>query len=205
MTNKTTLYVVRHGQTEWNVEHRFQGHRDSPLTELGVRQAEWLREAMADQTIDAAYASSSPRAVRTARIVIGDREIEVQTRDELLELNVGVWEGRTQDEAKELDPQAYDRFWKDPAGFRVEGGETYGQAEERAVGQMNEILAAHAGSSVLLVTHTVVLKLILAHFEKRPLHLLWDPPYIHPACLCRIDIEDGNPRIVSHGDVSHYR
>jgi len=205
MAITTTLYLARHGQTEWNVEHRFQGRLDSPLTELGVRQAEWLRDAMAGVNLDLAYASPSPRASRTARIVVGAREMEIRECEAFMELNVGVWEGRTQDEAKSLDPLAYDRFWKDPDEFRVEEGETYAQAAERSVGKLEEILAAHAGSSILLVTHTVALKLIMAHFEKRPLHRLWDLPYIHPACLCVIEIEDGLPRIVLHGDISHYR
>lgn len=56
-----------------------------------------------------------------------------------------------------------------------------------------------------MVTHTVVVKLLMAYAEPRPLHLLWELPYIHPACLCKLEFIDGNPRILLHGDTSHYQ
>lgn len=70
----TRLYLTRHGETEWNVIHRMQGSKDSPLTELGVRQAESLKAVLDTVPIDAVYASPSPRAMRTAEISCGGKE-----------------------------------------------------------------------------------------------------------------------------------
>ncbi|MEK8127673.1 histidine phosphatase family protein [Paenibacillus filicis] len=205
MKDTTTLYLVRHGQTEWNVEHRMQGHQDSPLTELGIRQANWLGDALQNERIDTVFSSTSRRAVRTAELIRGARELPVQESDEFREINLGIWEGRTQAEVKELFPVQFDQFWSDPEAFQVEGSETFRQVRERAAAKLDEILQAHPGRSILLVTHTVVVKLLMAYFENRPMNELWNLPYIHPACLCKIEVRNGIPEIILHGDIGHYR
>ncbi|EQB85893.1 hypothetical protein M918_16965 [Clostridium sp. BL8] len=73
----TRLYITRHGETLWNTEGRMQGWNDSPLTDLGIKQAEWLRDRIQDEKIDAIYSSPSNRAFKTAEIVRGGREIEI--------------------------------------------------------------------------------------------------------------------------------
>jgi phosphoserine phosphatase len=71
--------------------------------------------------------------------------------------------------------------------------------------KLNEILREYTGKSVLIVTHTVVLKVLMAYFEGRPLDKIWNPPYIHPACLCKVEVVDDQIHIVLHGDISHYK
>ncbi|WP_150272226.1 histidine phosphatase family protein [Paenibacillus tepidiphilus] len=200
----TTLYITRHGQTEWNVQQRMQGHMDSPLTELGVRQAEWLGRAMRDKSIDAVYSSSSLRAVRTAEIIRGERAVPVVPCDEFKELGLGTWEGGVTAELEAGSPEQYQYFWKDPALFAVEGSETFAGAQQRALAKLMDIVRRHEGQTVLIVTHTVIIKVLMAYFEGRAMEKLWDLPYIHPTCLCRVDITDGVPEIVLHGDISHY-
>lgn len=200
----TTIYVTRHGQTEWNVQHRMQGHQDSPLTELGVRQAEWLGRGMKDTVLDVIYASPSPRAMRTAEIIRGERPLPLQSAEAFMEIGMGIWEGCITEELQELHSDQYDYFWHDPAKFKVKGSETFAEVQARALDKLTEIQKEHEGQTVLIVTHTVVIKLLMAHFEGRPLEKLWDLPYIHPTCLNRIDIVDGVPEIILHGDISHY-
>ncbi|MEK4848489.1 histidine phosphatase family protein [Paenibacillus sp. FSL H7-0756] len=200
----TTVYITRHGQTEWNVQKRMQGHQDSPLTPLGVQQAEWLGKAMQDVHLDAVYASSSPRALRTAEIIRGDREIPLTAYDEFKEINLGVWEGREAGELEEQYPEQHQLFWGDPALFSIKGGETFAAVQERALGKLRELIDLHEAGTILIATHTVVVKVLMAYFEDRAMEKLWDLPYIHPTCLCRIDITDGEPEIVLHGDTSHY-
>ncbi|GBF75243.1 putative histidine phosphatase family protein [Paenibacillus sp. 598K] len=204
-TPPTRIYIVRHGQTEWNVEHRFQGHQDSPLTALGVQQAEWLAEALREKRIDAIYASTSTRAFRTAEIIRGKRELPIHAREGLKEINLGVWEGGIQQELEAAEPERYEAFWNDPETFRVEGGETFTEVVARASAVLDEILERHAGETVLISTHTVVLKLLMARFEGRALRDLWQLPYIYPACLCLVEGSHPDFNIVLHGDTSHYR
>lgn len=200
----TTVYLTRHGQTEWNVQQRMQGHQDSPLTPLGVQQAEWLGKGLQEVHLDAVYASSSPRTLRTAEIILGERKIPVTACDEFKELCMGSWEGCESPALKLAEPEQFRYFWEDPEKFGVEGSETFAQVQERALNRLQEIISTHEGQTVLIVTHTVVIKVLMAYFEARPMNKLWELPYIHPTCLCRIDIKEGVPEIVLHGDISHY-
>jgi phosphoserine phosphatase len=201
----TTIYLTRHGQTEWNVLHRMQGHMDSALTPLGVQQAEWLSRGMQDTELDAVYASPSPRAFRTAEIILGDRDVPLMAAEEFKEICMGIWEGCESSELALRYPEQHCYFWEDPEKFRVEGSETFAEVQSRALKKLEEILALHEGGSVLIVTHTVVIKLLMAYFEGRAQNKLWDLPFIYPTCLCRIDFTDGQPEILLHGDTSHYK
>lgn len=200
----TTVYITRHGQTEWNVQKRMQGHQDSALTPLGVQQAQWLSRGLLHVELDAVYASSSPRALRTAELIRGDRDLPLTACDEFKEIGMGIWEGRDSGELQLRYPEQHRHFWGNPDQFSVEGSETFAAVQERALGKLREIIDLHAGGAVLIVTHTVVIKVLMAYFEGRAMNKLWDLPYIHPTCLCRIDITDGVPEIVLHGDISHY-
>ncbi|WMT43012.1 histidine phosphatase family protein [Paenibacillus sp. D2_2] len=202
---KTHIYIVRHGQTEWNVKHRMQGHQDSPLTDLGVEQAKWLGEALQNEPIDVIYASSSPRASRTAELIRADREIDIFETDDFKEINLGAWEGMTQDEIEVVYPDQMEYFWKDPGRFGVSGSETYQEVFNRAHKKLTEIVREHEGKTILIATHTVVVKLLMGYFEGRTLQKLWDLPYIHPACLCKVSYEGDSWEIQLHGDISHYK
>ncbi|MFD1128999.1 histidine phosphatase family protein [Paenibacillus provencensis] len=205
MTDLTTIYIVRHGQTEWNVLGKMQGHQDSPLTELGTRQARWLGEALAEEPIDVIYSSSSGRAVHTAEVIRGSREIPVTLTDNLREMNLGLWEGRTGDELKLEEPMKYQQFWEEPELFAADGGETYIETMDRAQQELKHILKVNQGKTVLIVTHTVVVKLLMTWLEQRSLETLWDLPYIHPASLCKIVFnEENKPKVVLYADISHY-
>jgi len=204
MTATTTIYLTRHGQTEWNVQHRMQGHMDSALTALGLQQAEWLSRGMRDTHLDVVYTSPSPRALRTAEIIIGERNIPLETADEFKEICMGVWEGCDSAVLEGEYIDQYRCFWEDPDQFKVEGSETFMEVRSRALKKLEELLIKHKGESILIVTHTVVIKLLMGYFEGRAMTKLWDLPYIHPTCLSKIDFKDGTPEIMLHGDISHY-
>ncbi|KGE19597.1 histidine phosphatase family protein [Paenibacillus wynnii] len=200
----TTVYLTRHGQTEWNVQQRMQGHMDSALTPLGLQQAEWLNRGMQAVSLDAVYASPSPRALRTAEIILGERGVPLKTADEFKEICMGAWEGCVSSELESEYTDQYRYFWDDPDKFSVEGSETFAEVQSRALNKLEEVVSKHEGESVLIVTHTVVIKVLMAYFEGRAMNKVWDLPYIHPTCLSRIDFKDGNAEILLHGDISHY-
>jgi broad specificity phosphatase PhoE len=89
----TTVYLARHGESDWNVERRWQGHADRPLTERGREQAELLAGRLADVKLDAVYASDLRRAWETAQAVAATRGLEVVRLPELREVDVGSWSG----------------------------------------------------------------------------------------------------------------
>lgn len=203
--NSTKLYIVRHGQTEWNVQKRLQGHKDSPLTKLGILQAQWARDGMKDIPIDVIYSSTTGRAYKTAQIIRGSREIPIIAEKNLRELNMGNWEGQRALDIEKEDPKKYHCFWNTPHLYKATSGETYFDVQKRALKVVKNIINLHKGKTVLIVTHTTTLKLIMAYFEGRPLSKLWDLPYIHPCSISMVEIKDTGWEIRLHGDISHYK
>jgi len=203
MKNATTLYLVRHGQTEWNTQHRMQGRKDSPLTPLGVRQAEQLGEALRDVCFDIVCTSSSGRARHTAQLVRGHQVADIVVYDELQEIDMGHWEGLTQEEIKASEPERLEQFWKEPDLFEGRTGESFHDAKQRALACLNGIVDAYPGKTILIVTHSATLKLLMAHWEGRPMRDLWEPPFLQPASLCKVALRDGRPEIILYGDVRH--
>jgi broad specificity phosphatase PhoE len=147
----TTLYLARHGQSDWNAETRWQGHADRPLTELGRRQAGQLADRLADVPLAAVYSSDLERARATAEAVAGPRGLAVVPLADLREIDVGSWSGLTRAEAEERFPAAYLRWAEGGQGW--DDGETYEQMTDRVVRAVVGIGARHTGESVLVVAH----------------------------------------------------
>lgn len=203
--SSTIIYLVRHGQTVWNVKKKMQGHQDSPLTKLGIMQANWAKEAFDDIKIDIIYSSPSNRAYKTAEIIRSGRKIPLVAKDNFREINLGDWEGAMIDDIQEKYPKEYNTFWQTPHMFQIKNAESYYDVQDRAIKELQGILKQDEGKTILIVTHTVTLKLIMAYFEKRLVSDLWDSPFIHPASISMVEIKDGKPIIHQHGDISHYR
>ncbi|MBP1961816.1 histidine phosphatase family protein [Paenibacillus aceris] len=200
----TKLYLIRHGETVWNVERRMQGHMDSPLSSLGEQQALWLSYALKEVPFEALYASSSGRTLQTATIIKGDRDIAIQASDDWREMNLGAWEGRISDEIEALEPDSFHAFWRNPEQYRPVQGESYPDLQARVLPALERMLAVHEGQTIALVSHTVTLKVIMAYFEKRALAELWNPPYFHPTCLSVVEMVNKEPHIRLHADTSHF-
>lgn len=141
----TWLYLTRHGQTEWNVENRFQGWSDSPLTEKGIRQAKDLAKRLRGISFDAIYSSPAGRALQTAEILRDGRDIEIREHPDLREMGLGDWEGMRSEEIEARFPADFARFWKAPHRFRSKRGEAYTDVQKRAISVMEAILRDHPG------------------------------------------------------------
>lgn len=200
----TRLYLTRHGETDWNVIHRMQGSLDSSLTDLGVRQAKGLKTVLDAVSIDLVYTSPSPRAIRTAEILRGDREVPIESSESLMEMSFGIWEGCLHSEVQAKHPREWESFWNDPDKFAIQDGETYMHVRDRVLALLDEIVRKHAGKTLLIVSHTIVIKLLLAHVMDIDLKLLWKTPEIRPTSLSIVDVRDSSANIVLHADTSHY-
>jgi broad specificity phosphatase PhoE len=149
----TTILLVRHGETDWNLERRVQGHSDRPLNETGRAQAREVAAALAGEPIDAVYSSDLVRAHETARIVAEVRGLGVTAVPDLRERNFGTWEGLTDDEIFERFPSAKTGAWGD--------GETREEMARRVLGALRRIAEAHPGGRVLVVSHGGPLRAVL--------------------------------------------
>jgi len=201
---KLKLYIVRHGQTQWNVEKRMQGRKDSPLTELGKAHSEKLMRTLKDTKWEAIYSSSSQRTLLTADIIRGEQKIPIISRDELQEMCFGDMEGKLHKDIAEQEPQKFEDFWLSPDLYTSGSGEDFFEVEKRVIKEIKKIIRQHPEGNVLIVTHTVVIKLLIAFFEKRPLETLWDPIIIHPTALSIVEVENDQTNILLHGDTSHF-
>ena len=157
----TRLLVVRHGQTQFNAEHRYLGALDPELNANGVAQAEALRAALPAQ-LDAVLCSPLRRAQQTAEIFCEGRGWTPQVRAAFRERHVGVFEGLTQKEAQPLYPdlwaQNITRHWYGAPT----GGETIAEVVERITCGLQDVAEQHKGQTVVLVAHGFVAKVIRA-------------------------------------------
>lgn len=147
----TTLLLARHGESDWNRAHRWQGFAERPLTERGRAQARELAERLADIALDAVYSSDLQRARETAAAVAEAQDVQLTTVPELREVNVGSWEGLTREEAEQRFPDGFRRWLGGETGW--DDGETYGEMSARVVAAVEVIGRRHEGGRVLIVAH----------------------------------------------------
>jgi probable phosphoglycerate mutase len=157
----TWLLLVRHGETDWNREGRWQGHADVPLNELGRAQARELAQWMAGETIDVIVSSDLKRAHETALILAEAKRLPVTTDPGLREIDVGRWSGLTPDEIARCFP-----------GMTHHDGETNEQHLARVIDAFRRIVGEHAGKRILIVSHGKTLRVIRRHAAGRPVSLL---------------------------------
>src|SRR5713226_4025766 len=152
---RTLITLIRHGETSWNAQGKWQGHAHVPLNDEGRRQAARLAEhlAVADGDITAIYASDSVRAYETAQI-IGARLGKLVVPDvRLREIDMGEWQGLTSDEVRAWDAERYAEVMSDPVNIARPGGESSLQVAIRAISALDEIAERHRDQHVLAVTH----------------------------------------------------
>ena len=202
----TKFIITRHGQTEWNVEKRMQGQANSPLTELGRKQADALRQRLSDTEFDAVYCSSLQRAVDTADIICKGRKQDIVHLDSLMEIAIGSWSGMLLSEVDEAYPEQSNNFWKNPEAYiPMPGGETYLQLRERAGKALLEMAKKHKNQTVLVVSHGFVLKLLYNIFRYQPLaDIASNHPHPKSCCYCEVEWTDAVWHINSWNDTTHY-
>lgn len=154
MAEKTSLYLIRHGQSAGNAAGRFGGHSPTPLSALGVEQAETTAAALAKERINAIYSSDLFRAVQTAEPLARLLNLEINRLDAFRERHVGVLEGLTFDEAKQRHPEDYYALVNRRINHVISGGESYSQLLDRTTAALREILERHKGNRIAIFSHT---------------------------------------------------
>jgi broad specificity phosphatase PhoE len=165
----TTVALVRHGETDWNRDRRFQGHADVPLNDAGLAQARELAASLDGERFAAVYTSPLLRAAQTAKILAAQLGVEAREHASLKEVDVGSWSGFTVTEVEARFPEGFAR-WADWRTTGWEDGESYEQLSERVVSGVLEIAARHPGDRVLAVTHGGPMRAVLASALRLELH-----------------------------------
>ncbi|HEV7643097.1 MAG TPA: histidine phosphatase family protein [Pyrinomonadaceae bacterium] len=163
MAPKTTLYLIRHGQSAGNAEGRFGGHSATPLSELGHRQADITAKALSKERVTVIYSSDLERAVQTATALSEVTGLPVNKTDVFRERNIGVLEGLTFDEAEQEFPGDYKALVDRNIVHVITRGESYRQLVERVSGAVDEILEKHKGGKIAVFAHTGTICFLTLH------------------------------------------
>jgi broad specificity phosphatase PhoE len=166
-----TIHLVRHGETDWNVEHRLQGWTDIPLNATGVRQARSAARALAGRDIGALISSDLSRARDTAELIAVETGVEVVIDPALRERNYGVAEGRLNSELEVQFDDALDERWADP-DFTFAGGETRREVYLRLGAFLTELLASPPQHEIVLVSHGGAMRVARGFLEGLPVERL---------------------------------
>lgn len=198
----TVLTLIRHGETEWNAAGRIQGHLDIPLSAAGLAQAAATGRRLGGEAFDAILSSDLERALQTARPIVRHPGQTIVRDTRLRERPLGVLQGLTGEEAAMRQPQAWQAFMARNPEAALEGGETLAEFSQRVAGLIDELLRAHTGSRLLLVTHGGVLDAVYRHATGIPLSAPRNFP-IYNASVNILSHDKQGWRVDSWGDVSH--
>jgi 2,3-bisphosphoglycerate-dependent phosphoglycerate mutase/probable phosphoglycerate mutase len=199
---RTSIWLVRHGQTELNKARRYQGSSDSPLTPFGVRQAEALAHRLRRIPFHAAILSPALRAQITAELILGDRAAPIEPDPRWAETNHGRWEGLTYHEVRARYPgEAAERF-ADALHGKPAGGESLAEVALRVSAGWRAIMQQHPGGRVLVVSHATPIQLVLCALSglSPALHWRWR---VDLGSVTAIDMYGGGPIIRMVNEVPH--
>lgn len=200
----TRLYLVRHGETLWNKEFRYQGHSDVALTEEGREQARLLAKKLIKEEFQAFYASDLSRARETAEIIAKPHKLEVQVLPELRETKFGAWEGLTYPQLQEQYAEVLNKWIADPLNTTLPEGESLRDLINRVSDGIQKLIHKHKGEKILVAAHGGVNRVILALALAMDVAEYWRIRQDNTA-LNIIDYYDGKEIVALMNDVGHLK
>jgi broad specificity phosphatase PhoE len=200
----TKIYLLRHGETAWNITKVFRGRAEVPLTDNGRKQAEYAAQFLVNKGIKAIYSSPLSRALETAQAVGKALNLEPIIDGHLTGLNFGPWQGRPYEEIEKEYPDQFHLYKTEPHLFRIQGGETLDEAMQRGLAVVKDVEKRHPKDTVLLVTHRVIYKLILLGILGLDSSRFWQ---LKPdtASVSEFDTTPGGYVIIKFNDTSFLR
>ena len=197
----TKLVIIRHGESIYNLEHRYTGQCDVPLTERGMLQAKITAEhVLQNYKIDAIYSSDLSRAVNTARPIADALGLPINTDERLREVYAGEWQERLFSEIKLTCKEEYERY-KNSGGYeRTPGGESMADVLERAHAAVLDIIRENEGKTVLISSHNGPIKALEAPFLNQKLH---ETASVSNNSVTEVDCDGGKYTVVKLGYDEH--
>ena len=199
------IILVRHGQTEWNRIEHFRGQADVPLNQTGLAQAEATGRRIADEWQPAAiYAGPLSRTMRTAEAVGMCCNLPVSVEQRLVDIDYGEWQGLTPDEVRERWPEELSAWYNAPHLACIPNGETLENLRIRAMSAVNDLVARHLDQTIVLVSHTVVNRIILLGVLELGNERFWR--LRQDTCAINVfEVENGVFTLVTMNDTGHLR
>ncbi len=173
----TTLIFVRHGQSVSNLEQRFTGQHETPLTDLGHEQAEATARYLDSFHIDAIYSSDLSRSMQTAQHTAARRGMEILPEVRFREIDAGLWEGRKYTELRDAYPENYEKWRTDLGHAHPEGGESVIELSERVWEGVRAVLAKHPDQTVAVFTHATPVRVMACRWYGIPVERAAEVPF----------------------------
>lgn len=195
------LYFMRHGETVWNTERRYQGMTDIELSEEGLRQAECAAKRFKNIKIDKIYASPLKRAMKTAEKIAAEKGIEIISEDDFREIHFGEWEGKTVPELTEKYGESYTNFIREPHKYGFPGEGSVENVINRIKPGIDRLIAEEKGN-VLIVSHGGIIRLMIMYIMG--LDSSWfTKMWINNTGVSIIEIKDGRKLLLTLNDSAH--
>lgn len=203
------LLITRHGETEYNIKGMFQGWQDSPLTENGIINAKALGARLKDDSIDAVYVSPAPRTQKTAKIVLGGRNVPIHVLEDLKELGFGKLEGTRFDKLEQSVGMKKAEFFDNlytvaENAEKLYGGENICDFERRVLNALSRIIEENDGRTVLIVTHANPTLVMMRHFVKLTGGAAESVPRLFQTSLSEVIVSGDDVKVLKVGDTSHF-
>ena len=193
------LYLVRHGETDWNKVKKIQGQVDIPLNQFGKHLAEETAEGLHDIPFDLCISSPLSRAYETARIILEGRDVPIITDARIGEMAFGEYEGKCCARDHWELPEDFQKFFDDPVGFRPgKGGESFADVKKRT-GEFLESLYKKAEGvygNILITTHGAALAGILNNIRKEPLEKYWGIGVHNNCAVTEVEVKNAEAQIL---------
>ena len=189
------IYLIRHGETKWNIDFKVQGKKDVPLNDKGILQANLLASYFENidtenTFLDTIYSSNLTRAYETAQIIGKKLDKKIEIVEDFQEINFGVWEGYYWEDIK-IEYKDFLKKWEDDKeNTPIPEGESYGQVQKRVYKKFKEIISKHqTNSNIIIVSHGVAIKVLIAKILE-----------INIQNLHKFHIDNASISIVEYGD-----
>jgi broad specificity phosphatase PhoE len=169
----TRLILLRHGETQANLEQRYQGQSESHLSELGLEESEELSRFLEKEDFCAIYSSTLSRSHETAKIIARPHNLEVIQIEDLKERNYGIWENMKFDDIRSKYPDVYGSWLIDPGKTVIPGAEPLELLQKRGVSAIESLIEKHSGKTFCVVGHGGINRAILFHYMHMDINNFW--------------------------------
>lgn len=198
------LILVRHGKTDWNETGRCQGISDVPLNTTGERQAEKVAFSLKDEGIDRIFSSNLSRAKTTAEKIAAYHPVKVDIRDDLQEMDQGIFEGLDFSYIKEKHSDVLEHWRRDPETLQLPGGESLKGVQQRALLAIADIRSRFGSQNIVVVSHNMVIGTLFCSFTGSSLKKLRDY-IVDEASKSVVEVYNDRFVIISFNDIDHLR
>jgi broad specificity phosphatase PhoE len=195
------IFLVRHAESTWNRLKKIQGQRDPQLSPYGEKEAKLLARRFKGLEFEAVYSSPLKRAQGTVRAIVG-KKAEIQCIEELKEINLGQWEGRTLKQIRRKFGESFDNWAVSPSKVKIPGGEDFKEFKKRVGKAMRGIERRHKEGNVLVVCHGGVISTYATTLLNLPPDDVWCLT-VKNASLTIVEIDPGVRKLITFNDISH--